>query len=95
MWSKGSSFITQLTGAYLLQLAMESVVPDTQTYKQCNGGWTSENGTVAIKWESDIENIKRSWEINILPTCTNLSVIVIDKPIGLGGTVYTSTSIFV
>ena len=32
---------------------------------------------------------------NILPTCTNLSVIVIDKPIGLGGTVYTSTSIFV
>ena len=32
---------------------------------------------------------------HILPTCTNLSVIVIDKPIGLGGTVYTSTSIFV
>ena len=28
-------------------------------------------------------------------SCTNLSVIVIDKPIGLGGTVYTSTSIFV
>ena len=32
---------------------------------------------------------------NILPTCTNLSVIVINKPIGLGGTVYTSASIFV
>ena len=32
---------------------------------------------------------------HMLPTCTNLSVIVIDKPIGLGGTVYTSTSIFV
>ena len=32
---------------------------------------------------------------HILTTCTNLSVIVIDKPIGLGGTVYTSTSIFV
>ena len=32
---------------------------------------------------------------HILPTCTNLSVIVIDKPIGLGGTVYTSASIFV
>ena len=31
----------------------------------------------------------------ILPTCTNLSVIVIDKPIGLGGAVYISTSIFV
>ena len=29
---------------------------------------------------------------HILPTCTNLRVIVIDKPIGLGGTVYTSTS---
>ena len=49
-----------LSGSYVLQLAMESVVPDTQIYKQCNGGWTSENGTVAIKWESDIENIKRS-----------------------------------
>ena len=32
---------------------------------------------------------------HILPTCTNLSVIVIDKPIGLEGTVYTSASIFV
>ena len=32
---------------------------------------------------------------HILPTCTNLSVIVIDKPIGLGGSVYTLTSIFV
>ena len=32
---------------------------------------------------------------HILPTCTNLSVIVIGKPIGLGGTVYTSASIFV
>ena len=32
---------------------------------------------------------------HILPTCTNLSVIVIDKPIGLGGTVYTSASMFV
>ena len=29
---------------------------------------------------------------HIVPTCTNLSVIVIDKPIALGGTVYTSTS---
>ena len=27
--------------------------------------------------------------------CQHVHVIVIDKPIGLGGTVYTSTSIFV
>ena len=32
---------------------------------------------------------------HIFPTCTNLSVIVIDKPMGLGGTVYTSTFKFV
>ena len=32
---------------------------------------------------------------HILPTCTNFSVIVIDKPIGLGGTGYAPASIFV
>ena len=34
-------------------------------------------------------------EVTSVHKCTNLSVIVIDKPIELGGTVYTSASIFV
>ena len=41
----------------------ERYQPDTTTYKQSNGGWTSENSTVAMKWESDIEKINKSLEI--------------------------------
>ena len=52
-----------LRGAYVLQLAMESIIPDSDTYKHCNEGWTDENGITMIKWESDIDHIKKSLKV--------------------------------
>ena len=51
--------------------------------------------TVFIIYFSRIHMLSIIFCGHILPTCTDLSVIVIDKPIGLGGTVYTSASIIV
>jgi hypothetical protein len=48
-----------LRGAYVLQLAMESVVPFVDSYMNCNGGWVKENGIVKVKWENDIDSIRK------------------------------------
>ena len=50
-------------GEYVLKLAMESVKAYTDTYKRCNNGWITDNNTILIKWEENIETIKKDLKV--------------------------------
>jgi hypothetical protein len=49
-----------LRGEYIMQLVMESCIPSSQTYCCINDGWTVDGDTVAMKWEENVAEIKKS-----------------------------------
>ena len=57
---------------YILKLVSEVNNPITDTFKELNDGWTMEKGKVSIKWEENIQDIRKG--LNYKKPCLSAGI---------------------